>query len=137
MALDERLHGKNGQVQIDPAGGSSLVTLADVNGWSMDMSKDRADVTCFGDTNKRKAVGLPDFSGTIGGIWNAAHVGTLINVILGTVAPTLRLTPNSVDPNTYLQGLAYVDGNVNVSNSGAVTFSGKFDAASNWAFTNI
>jgi hypothetical protein len=132
MALDERLHGKNGSVKMDPAGGSALVTVADLSSWSLDMSKDRVDVTGFGDTNKRKVVGLPDFSGNLGGFWNAASSPTLFAVILGSVAATLQLIPNTLDPTYYFQGLANIDGTVSVDSKGAVTFSGKWDAANNW-----
>lgn len=127
-----RIHGKNGQVKMDPAGGSSVVTVADINGWTIDMSKDRVDVTSFGDTNKQKVVGLPDFSGTINFRWSTASSPTLFAVILGSVAPFLHLIPNILEPTYLFKGLAYLDGSLSVDSNGAVTGACKWDAAGNW-----
>lgn len=134
MPIDSRLHGKNGQVKIDPLGGAALVTLGDVNSWTLDMATDREEVTAFGDTNKRRVAGLPDFSGTIGAWWNALTTSSpaYFRAVLAGTPVTLRLVPNTLDPTVYFQGLANVDGSVNVSATGAISSSGKWDAAGNW-----
>lgn len=134
-----RKHGRKGLVKIDADAGSptTLVTMADINAWTMDASKDRVDVTCFQDTNKIKVTGLPDFSGTIAGIYNAASWRVLFGVVLGDVAAVLRLFPCSDDMGEYLEGLANIDGSISVPASGAVTLSGKWDAAGNWGLSAI
>lgn len=134
MPLDQRLHGKNGRIQMDPAGGSSLVTLADLTSWTLDMSTDRVDVTAFEDTNKRRVAGLPDFSGDLGGWWNAVATSSpyFFAAVLAGTPVTLRLIPNKLDPTTYFQGLANVDGGVSVSSTGAISTKGKWDAGGNW-----
>lgn len=134
MPLNSRLHGKGGQIQMDPAGGSALVALADMNAWTLDMATDRVDVTAFGDTNKRRVSGLPDYSGTLGAWWNAvATSGPLyFAAVLAGLPVTLRLVPNTLDPTVYWQGLANVDGSINVSATGAISSSGKWDAGGNW-----
>jgi hypothetical protein len=134
MPLDQRLHGKAGRIQMDPAGGSSVVTLGDLNAWTLDMATDRVEVTAFGDTNKRRVAGLPDFSGTISGWWNAVTSSSpfYFAAVLAGTPVTLRLIPNTADATVYFQGLANVDGSVNVSATGAVSTSGKWDAAGNW-----
>ena len=53
MPIESQLHGKTGQVKMDPAGGSVLVTLADTSAWTLDMATERAVVTAFGNTNVR------------------------------------------------------------------------------------
>lgn len=134
MPLDQRLHGKNGRIQMDAAGGSSVVTLGDLDAWTLDMSTDRTDATAFGDTNKHKVSGLPDFSGSIGGFWNALASSSpaYFAAVLAGIAVTLRLIPNTADPTVYFQGLSNIDGGINVSAKGAITTSGKWDAAGNW-----
>jgi hypothetical protein len=128
-----RIHGSRGQVKMDPAGGSSVVTVASLNEWSLDMSKDRADVTCFGDTNKQRVMGLPDYTGTFGGCWDAATTPTAVfDVVLGTVTPFLNLIPDTLAPTFLFKGLANLDGSIKVSATGAVTIAGKFDAAGPW-----
>lgn len=132
MALNQRIHGKAGQIKMDPAGGGALVLLADTNGWTLDMSTDRVDVTAFGDTNKRRVSGLPDFAGTVAARWNAATSPTYFAAVLAGIPVTLRLIPNALDPTVYFGGLANVDGSINVDSAGAVTWTGKWDAAGNW-----
>jgi hypothetical protein len=134
MPLDQRLHGKNGQIKMDPAGGSALVILGDLNAWSLDMSTDRTEVTAFGDTNKRRVAGLPDYAGNLGGWWNAVASSSpaYFAAVLAGIPVTLRLIPNRLDPTTYFQGLANVDGGVDVSATGAISTKGKWDAAGNW-----
>jgi predicted secreted protein len=127
-----RKHGKNGLIQMDAAGGASLVSLADLNAYTLDMSTDRVDVTCFQDTNKQRVAGLPDFTGTVAGIWNSASSPTLFAAILAGTPVTLRLIPDNAEPTYYFQGLSNLDGSLNVDAKGAITISGKWDAAGNW-----
>jgi len=129
-----RIHGKKGQVLLDstPASPVTPVAVADLNDWTLDMSTDRVDVTAFGDTNKQKVSGLPDFSGTVGGFWNSVSSPTFFAIVLGGVTSWLRLMPSTAEPTYYFEGLANLDGSIKVSANGAVTISGKFDAAGNW-----
>jgi hypothetical protein len=133
MAINQRLHGKNGQIKIDTAGGVALVTLADASKWSLDMTTDRVIVTAFSDTNQRRASGLPDFSGSLEGRWNAATSPTYFAAVLAGNPVTLRLIENSLDAGVYHQGLANIDGNITVDFNGAINWTGKWDAAGNWA----
>lgn len=129
-----RIHGKNGSVLMDPTGGSTLVALADLNAWALNMGKDKVDVTAFGDTNKRKVLGLPDFSGTFGGFYNSATSPTLFDAILGSAEVALKLLPDTVEPTFFFAGAAFLDGNIAVDANGAVTVGGTFDAAGDWAW---
>jgi len=119
---------------MDPAGGSALVTLTDLDSWTLDMSTAREVVTAFGDTNVRRVAGLPDFSGTLSGWWNAVASSspTYFAAVLAGTPVTLRLIPNTNDPTVYFQGLANIDGSVNVSATGAIKTAGKWDAGGNW-----
>lgn len=134
MPLDQRLHGKNGRIQMDPLGGAAVVTLGDMNSWTLDMSTDRTVMTAFGDTNVRRVAGLPDFSGGMSGFWNAVASSSPLyfEAVLAGNPVTLRLIPNINDPTVYLEGLANVDGGINVSATGGISTAGKWDAAGNW-----
>lgn len=127
-----RIHGYNGKVEWDPAGGTSFVELGDASKFTLDMTRERARVTAFGDTNHQKVQGLPDFTGTISAFWNINTSPTLFGVVLGTVAPNLRLIPNRLEPTGYFQGLAYLDGSIDADVNGPVTIASSFDAAGNW-----
>ena len=130
-----RKHGKRGQVLLDsvPASPVAPVVVGDLNAWTLDMATDRVEVTAFGDTNKRRVSGLPDFSGTIGGWWNSATTPSLFAVVLSGTPAWLRLVPDYTEPTFFFEGLANIDGSINVSATGAVAITGKWDAADNWA----
>jgi|SRR5262245_20283639 len=132
-----RIHGKNGQVKMDPTGGSTPVVVADLNSWTLDASKDRVDVTAFGDTNKQKVAGLPDYSGTLGGWWETASGPLFFNAVFGNNAVTLDLIPDKTIAGELFAGLANIDGSINCSATGAVSISGKWDAAGAWTLTAV
>jgi hypothetical protein len=118
---------------MDPTGGSTYVAVASLNDWSLDMSRDKVDVTAFGDTNKQSVIGLADFKGSFGGFWDSTTSPTIFDAILGTTAVGLKLVMDTAAATNFFSGLAYLDGNIKVSANGAVTIGGSFVAASNWA----
>ena len=133
-----RIHGKRGQVKIDPTGGATGVAVASVDSWDLDLAKDRVDVTCFGDTNKQTVLGLPAYSGALSGCWDSATTPSeIFDVIFGDVAVMLTLIPDSLEPTFLFEGLANLDGALKVPAKGAVTWSGKFDAAGPWAMEPV
>ena len=128
-----RIHGKKGDVLIDPTGGDVPVSLASTDSWDLDLAKDRVDVTCFQDTNKQSVLGLPSYSGSMTGCWDSTTTPEqLFAVIFGDAPAMLHLVPNTLEPTFLFKGLAYIDGAISVSAKGAVTWSSKFDAAGNW-----
>lgn len=126
-----RIHGKRGSVLMDPTGGVTVVAVANLNEWTLDMKKDRVDVTAMGDTNKQSVLGLADFSGTLAGFWDATAV-TLMDAIMADIAVKLHLVPDTAAATFLWKGLAYLDGNINVSATGAVTIGASFVAAGPW-----
>jgi len=117
---------------MDPTGGALAVEVASLNSWTLDMARDRADATCFGDTNKVYVQGLPDIKGDIGGIWDEAASQVLFGVALGDVAALLKLIPSTLAPTYLFTGLAYLDAGIEVAHDGAVTVKGSFVAAGPW-----
>jgi hypothetical protein len=134
MPVDQRNHGVYGQVSMDPTGGSTVAVVAEMNGWTLDMSRDRQPAVAFGDTNIIRVAGLPDFSGTLSGLWNAVATSSPVyfDAVLAGTPVTLRLIPNRNDATVYFEGLANIDGSVNVSATGVVSTGGAWDAAGNW-----
>ena len=121
---------------MDPTGGATLVVVANVDSWDLDLDRDRVDVTAFGDTNKQSVMGLPDYSGALTWFYSGPTAGILIDAIMGTVAVNLKLVPDLVDIATnFFSGLAYLSGSIKVSAKGAVTGATKFVAAGNWTAT--
>lgn len=134
-----RFHGSKGQVALIDT--SPAVVLASLNKWTLDMARDRVDVTSFGDTNKVYVQGLPDIKGTIGGFYDAGDGGSpagggnleLFDIAEGDEAVTLRLMPSTVTPERFWSGSAFIDASIDVAANGAVTINGSFVAAGAWS----
>ncbi|RPH52604.1 MAG: hypothetical protein EHM91_00055 [Planctomycetota bacterium] len=128
-----RIHGKKGDVLLDPTGGATGVSLASCDGWELNLEKDRVDVTCFQDENKQSVLGLPSYSGSMSGAWDSATTPEqLFAVIFGDVPAMITLIPNTLEETFLFKGLGNLDGALSVSAKGAVTWSSKFDAAGPW-----
>jgi hypothetical protein len=129
-----RIHGYKGRVSMDSDGASPFVyvEIADLNAWTLDMTRDRQVVTAFGDTNVQRVAGLPDFSGTLSGFWNSATTPTYFDAVLAGTPVQLKLEPNRDESTHFLSGLANIDGAIAVSATAAASISGNWDAAGNW-----
>ncbi len=135
MAAIDRIHGKSGQIKMDPTGvgGVASVLVASLDKWDLDMAKDHVKVTCFGDTNQVYVDGLPDLKGTFGGMYDPVDGLVIFSVIFGTVAPWLDLYPTSLGTTPpKFSGRGLLDGKISVPANGAVTISGAFVAAGPW-----
>ena len=134
MAAIDRVHGKNGQVKMDPTGvgGATAVVVASLNKWDLDMAKDNVKVTCFGDTNQVYVTGLPDIKGSFGGLYDPVDGLGVFGVIFGTVAPWLELYPVAGSATLKFTGRGLLDGKISVDSQGAVTIAGNFVASGPW-----
>lgn len=132
-----RKHGYKGEVKMDPTGGSTLATVADLNAWTLDMARDQQDVSAFGDTNKQYVLGLPDVKGTYGGWWNSASSPALFQVAKGDVPVMLNLVPSRDEPTFFFAGLAYLDASIDVNSGGGISISGNFVAAGDWELEGV
>lgn len=122
---------------MDPTGGSTPVVVASLNTWSLDLKRDRADATCFGDTNKVAVQGLPDYQGKLEGIWDEAVSPALFEVALGEVAAFLKLIPSDLAPTYFFSGLAYLDTGIEVAHDGAIKVKGTFAGAGPWTMDPV
>jgi len=117
---------------MDATGGATAVPVAALNAWTLDLARDRADATCFGDTNKVYVQGLPDIAGDLGGIWDEVESQALFEVALGDLAVLLKLIPSTLAPTYLFTGLAYLDAGIEVKADGAITVNGSFVGAGPW-----
>ena len=127
-----RRHGSQGQVKMDPAGGATTTAVGSLNSWSLNLDRDKEDVTCFGDTNKQYVLGLPNVEGDLAGVWDEAVSTALFEVALGDVPVMLELIPSTISPTNLFKGLAYVSMSIECPADGAVTVEGSFVAAGPW-----
>jgi len=135
MPANLRRHGYKGEINMDTTGGAPATyeLVASMKHWTIDMTRDRQDVTCFGDPNRVYVQGLQDIKGTIEGLWEALASKPLLDVMMGDAAVGLKLVPSTLDPTAFFSGLAYLDGSMDVAVDGAITLSGSYVAAGPWA----
>jgi hypothetical protein len=126
MAIDGKLHGKNGAIYIN---GSKVSNKTE---WTLNMARDYADVSTFRDANKVYAAGLMDISGTFSGLLDVdgdlalqSNDGTAYTVTLYAEDSTISVA----------YGPAFVDASVTASISDAVRISGNFKAAGAWTIS--
>jgi hypothetical protein len=139
MSAPKRRHGYKGSVKMDPAPPAQPappvpVVVADLNSWSLDASRDRADATCFQDLNKIWLQGLPNYEGDLGGIWSSDGSPVLFDAALGDIAVALELIPSTLDAVVMFKGLAYLDASIEVPADGSINVTGSWVAAGNWTF---
>ena len=117
---------------MDSTGGATPVVVATLNTWSLDLKRDRADATCFGDTTKQSVQGLPAPEGKLEGIWDETTSPVLFKVALGEIAVLLKLIPSDLAPTFFFTGLAYLDTSIEVAHDGAIKTAGSFAGAGPW-----
>mgnify|MGYP001149361113 CR=1 FL=1 len=126
MAIDGKLHGKNGAIYIN---GTKVTNKTE---WTLNMNRDYADVSTFRDANKVYAAGLMDISGTFSGLLDVN--GDLAISSNDGVAYTVALYSEDL---TFLvaSGPAFMDASVTASISDAVRITGNFKAAGAWTIS--
>jgi hypothetical protein len=135
MAADDRLHGKNGRILLDPTGAGGVLALpvASINKWDLDMSTDKVKVTCFGDPNQVYVQGLPDVKFTWAGEYDPADGLIIFDAMVAAVKPYVGLVADFVGaPTVIYGGKSLLDGKISVDANGAITTSGSGVAAGAW-----
>jgi hypothetical protein len=132
------MYGSKGQIKADPtgAGGPTAVAVASMNSFTLNMARNKADVTSFGDPNLVYVQGLPDIKGTLGG-WFDSDELTIFDIAMGDVACFLELIPSTIVTPTPIMwsGKAWLDASIDVKATGAVSVAGNFVAADAWTRT--
>ena len=122
-----RYHGKRGRLYM----GATAAPVASLNKWTLDLSTDRADTTCFEDGNKTSVQGYPAYKGTFGGFWDDTD-DAAFDAVESTTAVKMYLYPSLDAVSKYFYGTAWVDVSIATGTDGAVTTSGNFEAAGTW-----
>lgn len=129
-AAGTAVHGKNGAIYIN---GVKLVNKSE---WSLNMTREYADVTTFRDRNKVSAAGLMDISGTFSGLLAIGPNTPGDAVIIRNDGTPYTVAVYPVDGGDPVgSGPAFVDCSVTASSTDAVRITGNFKAAGDWTVT--
>ena len=128
--------GRSGVIYLSTTGSGAAINVLQLNGWTINKSTDKIEITSFGDANKTYVQGLPDVQGTISGFWNDTETKPF-TAASSTDGCKIYLYPSSSKAGSYHYGPAWLDMSMEVSVSGAVTISGSFAANGSWGAVGI
>jgi hypothetical protein len=135
---DDRRIGAGGAIYLGGAVGGGGTRVTAKTQWTLNLSRDFADGSAFGDTNKRWFGGLRDTQGTYNGIldldgdalFDAASLGPQL-IYLYADDGTASFSEGVVLVGN---GSGFLDATVDCGLATMVTCNGAFRASSNWTF---
>ena len=125
-----RVHGRHGEIQVGAS--SPMAVIGSLNAWNVSFTRDKVDVTSFGDTNKTYLSGLKDVSGTFAGFFDTVYIRELMDASDSTSGTLIRITPSTDYPEFYYEGPATMDLTNDGAVGDAVKISATFSATGAW-----
>ncbi len=100
MAVSTYVIGNDGNVSLaGPGTATTTVTIMKVRSFAANLSRVSSDVTAFGDTGKRRRLGIPDLTGTLNAV-------SLVDSTANSTSTSTIFT----ETNTYALTLTLFDG---------------------------
>lgn len=124
-----RIAGRNARLYLAIASNGTAEPVAAISKFSLSGATERFDSTCFGDTSKTAVSGLPDSSGTFGGVFETTVNPTYLASQDGIARKWYFYWDTVGDPTKYFWGSAFFDFSVDFDVSGLAGMSGNFSAA--------
>ena len=122
----QKMHGKNSRISI---GGEWLGGAQ----YSATVTRDTADVSCFGDTWGIFVAGLPRVQGTFSGFHLVGGDGAASSGMGGLVSIEFYASDEAGTEVCVASGMAYVSSGVEAAVSDAVRVSGSFVSTGPWS----
>lgn len=113
------LHGKNGLIYV------SGTEITGANAWSLKIDTDKIDTPQFGDTWKKRVVGMNDWSGSITA-WMHTDSKVLTNAATAGASVALLIYPNRNDLTDYFSGSAIFGSSMGAGVTAAASRDGDF-----------
>jgi hypothetical protein len=130
------LAGRKGVVYISITASGGASNVIKLNGWTINKTTDKIEVTSFGDANKTYVQGLPDIQGTLSGFWDSTETKPFAGAA-STDGIKMYLYPSADVPGSYHYGPAWLDMSMETPVAGAVSISGNFVANGSWSSVAI
>jgi hypothetical protein len=96
------------------------------------MSQESTDVTCFGDTNRKYVVGLPNIEASFTGYFDSTYISTMDTARASADGIKVYLYPSSDAMTLYWYGPAWMDFSVQSDVNGAIGVTGSLRANGDW-----
>ena len=123
--------GRNGRLMVDQSAGAngSATTVANLTSFDIQQTRDKTEVTSFGDSTKTYIAGLADASGSFSGFYDNATAQSYTAATDG-VARRFYFYPDTTNTSQYWFGTGFFDFSVSTSVDGPAEVSGNWSAAS-------
>jgi hypothetical protein len=131
-----RIHGRKGQIEIGSADEGSpgqVTALGSLNGWALNFTRDKVDVTSFGDDNKTYLAGLKDVSGTFEGFFDTDYIKALDDASESATGAYIKISPSLDYDDYHYSGPCWLDYSVTGTVNDAVKVSGSISANGAWS----
>ena len=93
MAVSTYVVGNDGNVSLaGPGTATTTVTIMKVRSFAANLSRVSSDVTAFGDTGKRRRLGIPDLTGTLNAVALVDSTGSTSTSTIFTDKESYALT---------------------------------------------
>jgi len=128
-------HGKEGVVALKMNAGDAYVAVGNISEYSLNLAKDKVEVTSLGDANKRYVMGLKDTSGSFTAFWDR------LSDVLFDAADTdagcfIAIYPSTTSAQAW-EGPAHLDASIKGGVTSAVTIDATFVANGAWTRTSM
>lgn len=123
-----RYHGKKARVLMSTTGTGAVSQLVGLSTFTLDQSVDTAEVSAFGDPNKRYVQGLPDAKGSLAGFWDDSETKIWAGVSSGDGVLLYGYPDFTNAPGKYFAVPAWISASISVDIGDAVKFSGDWVA---------
>jgi len=123
-------HGKEGIVALKMLAGDAYVAIGNVSEYTLNMAKDKVEVTSMGDANKRYVMGLKDLSGSFTAFWD--RLTDVIFDASDTDAGCFLAIYPSYGSAQGWEGPAHLDASIKGGVTSAVTIDASFVANGAW-----
>lgn len=123
-----KYHGRRGKVYLSTSGSGTAANIGSLSSFSVDMTTDKVDVTCFGDTNKNYVQGLPDTKISFSGFFDDTTIANLYTASQSSDGIKGYFYPSTDCSGLYFYGPVWLDFSLQTSVSDAVKISGSMMA---------
>jgi hypothetical protein len=128
-------HGKEGLIALKMTAGDPYVAVGNISDWTLNMAKDKVEVSSLGDANKRYVMGLKDISGSFSAFWDR-----LTDVIFDAAETDagcfLAIYPSATSAQAW-EGPAHLDASIKGGVTSAVTIDATFVANGAWTRSSM
>jgi len=128
-------HGKEGVIALKMNAGDAYVAVGNISEYSLNLAKDKVEVTSLGDANKRYVMGHRDTSGSFSSYWDRLS-DVLFDASETDAGCFLAIYPSATSAQAW-EGPAHLDASIKGGVTSAVTIDCTFVANGAWTRTSM